>query len=436
MPRSNKSQKRAEKEAKEDPVRRNEKGLQNVVKFGPANLQEESLLMRLPQELRDKIYSYIFSSTRFASGHKYTECMSTRRVSSAPHGLAFLLSCRRAYLEVGKTWLSQVLFCFETPRAMLDKLSKIPLETRSMIRHVRVSGQPLVIMFMDDDIYYRTYQVLKLLPGLKIDRLTVLSYKVAEVAYETLDFLVKYSDGWKELHYISQTSAFIAYKRNLFTWGGDPDRDRYLREPQPAGWQRDLEDRDGSKSGASVTIYRSTSPHRLGSVMHAATRVEFTQNLSPGQDIKDFSQEEDSQLLAPGEREKEVLVVVKRGRGVDYEEKQGSPYLARGDIRSEFPGKTWMEIKEEQEKLIAGFDDLLFTDDKHEAEEGNDAKHENEVEDENEAEDKSEADDKSEDENGNGDGDEDQDDDFDEPLVDKYNHVDDYVWPPLQLSTQ
>lgn len=384
-----KSSKKGNKGKSRKDSAKQKKSSQNVVRIGPAMSQGESLLMRLPQELRNKIHSYLFSSTRFTSGKRTTARMDSQNLVPAPHGLALLLSCRQAYVEIGNTWLSQVLFCFESPEAMLDKLAKIPLETRSTIRHVRVSGGPLMISFDDDDVYYRTSQALKLLPGLKLDRLTVLGSTIAEVSYETLNLLVKHSDGWKELHYISHASAFVAYKRNWLTFG-DADDDRYLREPQPAGWQRNLEDRDGSNSGASVTIYRSISPHRVGSVMHAATRVMFTQTLAPGQDIKKFNEEEDSQLMAPGECEKEMLVVVKRGRGVDYEEKQGSRYLADGDVRSEFPGKTWMEIKAEQDRMLADSDDELFSDDEDEG----------------------------------------------EALVDDYSHVDDYAWPPFHFVSQ
>ncbi|KAM0263141.1 hypothetical protein ACHAQJ_001294 [Trichoderma viride] len=360
-------------------------GKKPSIKIGRADLQGESLLMQLPHELRYKIYFDLFSSTRFTSGKRSMSRRGRLRMASAPHGLAFLFSCRQAYIEIGKTWLTQVLFCFESPEAMLDKLAKITLETRSMIRNVRVSGDPWLISFDEDYIYYRTHQAFKLLPGLKLDRLTVLGPKEPEISYETLDFLIRYGDGWKELRYMSHASALLAYKHNWITRDDDLHKDRYLRKPQPAGWQQNLENRDSPGSGASVTIYRSTTPHRSGSVMHAATRVQFMQTLSPDQDINGFN-EEDPQLMAPSEREKEMLVVVKRGRNADYEEKQTSEYLAHGDIRSEFPGKTWIDIKAEQEKLFA---DSLFTEDKDE----------------------------------------------DEALVDDYTHIDDYAWPPFHFST-
>ncbi|KAF3057689.1 hypothetical protein CFAM422_012204 [Trichoderma lentiforme] len=320
-----------------------------VVKVGAAYQQPKSRLMGLPQELRLMIYAFLFSSTRFTSGERCGWDMVIRHFIPAPHGLAILISCRQAYIEIGRSWIGRVLFCFETVKAMVDKLADIPLETRSMIRHIRVSGHPMTFHYSEGLVQYDTYQVLKLLSGLKLDRLTVCGTGEAQSSYDSLNCLVKYSDGWKELHYKSHTSGFIGYK---VAWLDELDEligeNRFLREPQPGGWQRTLEDRDGSNSGASVTIYRSNIPYLDVTepyISNKGTWTKFTQELAPDQDIEEYQDEEDARLMADGEIEKEMLVVVKRGRGVDYEEKQGSPYLEQGDIREELPGKTWAEIK-------------------------------------------------------------------------------------------
>jgi hypothetical protein len=99
---------------------------------------------------------------------------------------------------------------------------------------VRVSGEPLVISWEDDDVYYRTAQVLKLLRGLELDTLTILGSRGASITYHTLNMLVRYSDGWKELHYLSHTSEFLGYKDDMPILGlPDPMIDQYLRQPQP-----------------------------------------------------------------------------------------------------------------------------------------------------------------------------------------------------------
>ncbi|KAK4066242.1 uncharacterized protein Triagg1_8074 [Trichoderma aggressivum f. europaeum] len=323
----------------------------NVVQVGPAHAQAESRLMRLPRELRTIIYTFLFSSTRFTSGTRYIPRAAIIHFVPAPHGLALLLSCRRAYIEVGKSWVSQVHFCFEDAKAMLDKLADISLDTRSMIRHVRVLGGPILICYRREAAVWHTYQLLKLLPGLKLDRLTVCDIDEAQTSYDAVSRLVKYSDGWKELHYKSHASRFIGFvPARLNELNENAGEQRLFREPQPGGWQQKLEDRDGSSSEASVTIYRSDIPRPNYSTPYrsrAGKWIKFTQALAPDQDIGDYQKVKDPQLMDRSEMDKEVLVVVKRGRGVDYEEKQGSPYLnaGDGDIRERFPGKTWVEIK-------------------------------------------------------------------------------------------
>ncbi|KAK4110951.1 hypothetical protein N656DRAFT_735016, partial [Canariomyces notabilis] len=272
--------------------------------------------MQLPQELRDQIYSIVFFSTRFASGQRNITSITSQRILPAPNGLALLRTCRRVYSEIGRNWLGQVLFHFEKPVWMLDKLANLDRETLSSIRYMRVVGDPVMLCRDEDDVSYRLSATLKLLPGLKLDRLTVLGTRGDKISYQTLDWLIKHSDGWKELYYISHTSMPLAYSTSRGL-----DFDDYLRRPQPADWQRILEARDGADSGASVKIYRSTDPDRPCSVMHTATGTEFKQSLPPGVDAAMYGRMEDSHLMSPDERRKEVLVVVKRGRGVDYEEK-------------------------------------------------------------------------------------------------------------------
>ncbi|KAL7910528.1 hypothetical protein GGI35DRAFT_370838 [Trichoderma velutinum] len=316
--------------------------------------------MQLPRELRNYIYNSLFSSTRFTSGERYEFNEVIFRFIPAPHGLALLFSCRQTYIEIGKSWISQVLFCFEAGKAMVDKLGDIPLETRSMIRHIRVSADLLGIGYDGRWRQYDTHQVLKLLPGLKLDRLTVCSICPALTSYDILSQLVEYSDGWKELYYKSHALDFLGYKPHRL----HEEKGQFLREPQPGGWQQKLKDRDGSNSGASVTVYQSDIPHLNEyyryipilnefepRVSHKGTWVKFTQALAPNQNIEDYRKVEDPRLMVRGEIEKEMLVVVKRGRGVDYEEKQGSPYIEAGDIRAEFPGKTWGEIKASDDRI-------------------------------------------------------------------------------------
>ncbi|KAJ7142950.1 hypothetical protein C8R44DRAFT_827603 [Mycena epipterygia] len=366
----------------------------NENKTKKKQLRVGSPFMQLPLELRLEIYSHFFFSTRLAWGERALGRTERQRITHAPNALALLRTCRQVRAEVRTTWLQQVLFSFESPEAMLDKLANIPTTTLKLIRHARVSGTPLMLSWEDDSVYYRTSQALKLLPGLALERLTVLGVRGPEVRYDTLDKLVRHGTGWNELYYLSHDSTFLAYERDWIFEVGAPDEYRYLRAPQPVSWQRVLDARDGPTSGASVTIYRATVPRQPGAVLHPATRVAFAQTLPAGGDLLTFGKVADSTLMAPGERDKEVLVVVKRGRDVNYAERKDSPYLEGGDIREDKAGMTWKQIKAEQDRLHQDDDDdLLLLELGYEEEE-------------------------------------------EPPVVDEYIHVDEYVWPPLHFSAK
>ncbi|RFU78380.1 hypothetical protein TARUN_3902 [Trichoderma arundinaceum] len=339
---------------------------QNVIGTRPVNLQEESQLMRLPLELRNKIYSNVFSSTRFIIEEKFVSPTGILRMASAPHGLALLLSCRKANAEIGSTWLSQVLFCFESAEVMLDRLTCISPETLSLIKHVLVIGHPLVISTINRNSIYTAAELLALLPGLKLDRLTVLGPQNIGISHDTVDILVKHSCGWKELNYISQSSGFITREHKRVPSEHGPEGDRYLTVVQPESWQQNLEARDGSDSGAAVTIYQSTKPDHPGSVLHAATRVKYSQSLPPEQGATGSERVEEFRLGDPRICAKEALVVVNRGRDVDYEEKHGS-HVEHHHIRSQFPGKTWLQIKTEQWGMFHLTDFSSYKDSKNQA---------------------------------------------------------------------
>jgi hypothetical protein len=71
----------------------------------------------------------------------------------------------------------------------------------------------------------------------------------------------------------------------------------------------------------------------------------FTQTFTGGLDAKTYGTVQDATLMRAEASGSEILVVVKRGAGVDYAEKEGSPYLPFGDIRKHYPGMTWKDIK-------------------------------------------------------------------------------------------
>ena len=362
--------KKSKKSKRGKKYKRPNRGATTAEQVITANQQVHSRFMQLPQEIRDEIYANVFCSTRFAFGRYTLSHIEGRGVvtslSTCGTPLALLRTCRRVRFEVGISWLHQVLFHFDDPRALLDKLAGIPITVRQQIRHVRVSGGSLMLSVEcgDDEVYYRTAHVLKLLPGLELDTLTVLGDRTSLVSYETLNMLVRYSDGWKKLHYLSPTSEFLGYKDDMRTFGpSDHMLNRYLRQPQPSDWQNALEQRDGQASHPSVVVYRANAAGAPGAILEPNTRKAYTQAFTADQDTQTYGKVEDSTLMRPEEIEKEVLVVVQRGDGVDYADKEGSPYLPVGDIREVFPGMTWKDIRAEQAALWKDSDDESDDDD-------------------------------------------------------------------------
>jgi hypothetical protein len=323
-----------------------------------ADQQVHSKIMHLPQEIRDEIYANVFCSTHFTYAFEDHLNAVERRVepSARETGLALLRTCRRVRGEIGISWLHQVLFNFLDAYTLLDKLADIPITLREQIRHVCVSGSELSIV--NDEgrtISCNTAQVLKMLPGLELDTLTVIGTGVWHPS-DNLDRLIHHSDGWKELHYLSDNSEPLAYKVDVTTTDSPQDAEpEYAPRPRPSDWQNLLEQRDGQASHPSIVAYQATTlipaPGATTPVLHPCIRETFTraatkehiQKLST-QEANCFVKFEDATPITPETLEKPMLVVVKRGVGVDYAEKEGSPLLPFGDIRKFSPGMTWTEI--------------------------------------------------------------------------------------------
>jgi hypothetical protein len=312
-------------------------------------------MMRLSQELRDKIYADVFCSTAFR-GDRYMDpdhVIDHRLPVSSITSLALLRTCRRVRDEIGNTWIRQSCFSFKDPESLLDRLAGIPIAVRCQIRHLRLTDDLLVVVKSEGDVgehqlIYRTAQVLKLLPGLKLDTLTVYGMISPEDSFATLDMLVRYSDGWKELRFISSTTAILGFQYQ-------PISNQPLRQPQPSDWQNALEQRDGQASRPSAMVYRSTDTTPLDpwSPQYDLKALKvFSQAFAAGQDAETFGQVMDPTLMRHEEIQKYILVIVRRGAGVDYAEKESSPYISVGDmadIREYWEGKTWIDIKAEHD---------------------------------------------------------------------------------------
>ena len=317
--------------------------------------QTASPLCQIPRELRDQILICLLTSTRISFGKGRTSRMKSKHTRPAPRALAILRTCRLIHEETKFLWLPHVSFHFERPEDLLDKLSPLHPTTLSQIRYLCTGGATLMLQPIgddDDDVYYRLAYTLKLLPGLSLNTLTVLGPSQGPIAYDTLDGLIEYGNGWRELHFITPNSSMLSFKKiDIFM------AIQYWRKPQPASWNENLARRDGEESGSSVTIYRATQL-RQGSVLDNRTRQIFEQKA-----VENFGVEDDKELSALDEDGKELLVVVKRGQTTNITEPDGPPFLLENDIRHWSHPMTWAEIRRRCTDHIGGsdVDDDLFS---------------------------------------------------------------------------
>ncbi|KAI0813627.1 hypothetical protein GGR55DRAFT_702690 [Xylaria sp. FL0064] len=266
------------------------------------NPQSSSIFFRLPTELRFEVYKSLFSATRLTFGEW---------IRPKANSLALLRTCRRIEAEIDDMWIQHVLFNFCSHKSIYDKLVCLPIHIISKIRHVRVVDQlhPYVTQPVQANCLAI---VLQQIPGLKLDRLTVLGSEDHNkgqgrriVTCSSLDHLIYLCRGWKELHYISRSGDMLAstpfiYRdyRDMLGVGevssneDSNDEDSVDEESsdeelnvdnlqplilQPSYWQQVLGIRDNALSGPSVVIYKSTKPNVVGSVVNPESREIYEQ---------------------------------------------------------------------------------------------------------------------------------------------------------------
>ncbi|KAF7544459.1 hypothetical protein G7046_g9782 [Stylonectria norvegica] len=325
--------------------KKEETGLQPT---SEADNQEKSLFFRiLPQEIRDEIYRHVFNSTRLSYGRRILDVHMTITIKTSPSALALLRTNRRITKEIGKSWLGQLLFNFESLEAMLHKLTALPVDIVSRIRRVRVFGDHIRLQDRDPRGKISLQIVLAMIPNLCLDVLTVLCRRADSHhvdSYTTLESLIEDSCGWKELRYISNNSALVAFTIAR-SWEID-GRIFRLHEPPLARWQRVLDERDGACTTPTIAMYRSTELYRPNSNFHAKTRVPLLYaSRAQSKALQNAQTNPNRNTLKPaGEGGEDVMIIVRRGLGVDYEQKEDSVYVSHQINESWAQGKNWKDI--------------------------------------------------------------------------------------------
>ena len=285
------------------------------------------------------IYRLILTQTRLSWSNPISPYSPGGFLKPERHSLNLLHICHRIKDEIGDSWLGMVLFNFHDPETMLDKFTKLPDNMVSKIRKMRMRGRSLVMAPLDDDsapMQYSLASALKLVPSLRLDILTVVGSSSAREEYDTLDRLVRDSNGWRELQFYNRESHMLGFCCGPY---------HTARKPQPSHWQGVMLDRDGPRSGSSVAIYRYKIDRHLVDLTPYSTDWEPFEQKVPVTAICLKRMESYS------EADKPTLVIVKRGKGVDYMEKEGSPFIEQ-DLRRDMPGMTWGQIREEYRRYV------------------------------------------------------------------------------------
>lgn len=211
-------------------------------------------LLTIPAELRELIYSFLFSSYTIVRG-RHRPSRSSLDTTDSPR-TALLLTCRQIYTEA---WRHLPLNCtlqFRGTEDLLETLLSVDQSVITRLRYIQVRAFPFPLHADNKPEYYPTYyfaNALTLLPGLCLNELDVQDcwhgYGQGDgwrdvTTYMDIEALLK-SDAWKKLTYTTPCTDFIA--------SGYDHRRR--RQQQPENWDAMVKERDGETSGAGVQMW-------------------------------------------------------------------------------------------------------------------------------------------------------------------------------------
>lgn len=213
-----------------------------------------SSLLALPLELRELIYSFLFSSYNIRHGFKHANDFEASGNSS--NRIALLLTCRQVFAEAWRHLPLNCTFNFRGTENLLETLLSVDQNIITRVRHIRLRSYPFPLYSQGRPEYYPTYHAANaftLLPGLCLETLVVEDcwhgFGMGDgwrdvTTYFDIEALLK-SDAWKELTYITPCTDFIAS-------GYDHRRKRLA---QPETWNALIRERDGDEYGAEVKMF-------------------------------------------------------------------------------------------------------------------------------------------------------------------------------------
>lgn len=203
---------------------------------------QQCTILKLPAELLTEVANYVFCETRLTFGDvdldgELSEMTVIPRITRPrPHSLALLYVCREFHDVCRDSWMSFVLFNFDSPNALLATLLPRGEPFISRVRYISILHSRLWLRYPDasEPWFYESFQYMKLLPGLQLDTLYIIAGSYEEPGwkdfegswYRPVDFshdsfyqlvgdMVRFGTGWRQLEvHLPRADIFTAGHEN------------------------------------------------------------------------------------------------------------------------------------------------------------------------------------------------------------------------------
>lgn len=271
-------------------------------------------LLKLPTEIRECIYEFLYSSYTIRHGFTHASLPKTPGAAlESSTRTALLLTCRQIHSEAWRHLPLNALFYFRGTENCLDTLLSADQSVITRIRHMRMKAYPFPLFASGRPDYYPTYyaaHAFELLPGLSLDTLVVEDcwhgFGLGDTWRDVTTYFdfeaLLHSAGWKELTFITCCTDFIAS-------GYDHRRKRVA---QPDNWDAIIKERDGEDSGAEVHMMIVPFKQELATG-HLQTEDGLT--MQPWSAIPGNEVIEDGAVGRPDQKLKgEVRIIARRGK--------------------------------------------------------------------------------------------------------------------------
>jgi hypothetical protein len=316
-------------------------------------------LLTIPKELRLMIFEQLARSTVF----RFPSSPDKINNPNVDH-LAISQTCRQFYSEANSCLFLRhaLLDCRGTEHA-LDALSAMTEEQLKSVRYLKFAGTPIVLQKGDDadsmgmGMEYSVYSaqvVLQLLfPELRLETLVYLDPHHGPSdwvlhsgrhfgdyqAYSQVTELVRYGNGWNQLHYMSTNTGFLQTTNKL---------------PQPSMWDTLIKTRDGQSSGASTEIF--IAKREFSGIEGAAgipsMREPFDETAISAETQRLLTKLDEELAWYRNNKailKRNVLVSIQRGRGAEHDgggSIQGA--AANALLKRLYDQKGWKGLKEDK----------------------------------------------------------------------------------------